>query len=328
MLPHARRIFGICLAMCLLVVSTSCNRKPVSQAPGSPRPVAARLDPALLSGQRALERTGRFLAITPRCSGTDQAKRAAEFLLAELKGMGVEAEMDEFEDDLLGGRMLFRNVIGRIPGRGNGIVVLGSHYDTKVGIAKGFEGANDSGSSTGLLLELASVLRSSGGVGPTVEVVFFDGEECIVNYNAQDGLHGSRRHAKRLQERGVTNDVLAVIILDMIGDSNLTVRIPRNGSAALCALVFDAAREEGARSKFGLSDGVVLDDHVPFIAASLPAIDIIDFEYGSAPGLNDYWHTAQDTFDKLDAGSLETVGRVVIRALNSLGGKTAADMRR
>jgi glutaminyl-peptide cyclotransferase len=75
------------------------------------------------------------------------------------------------------------------------------------------------------------------------------------------------------------------------------------------------------RSKFGLFSGAMVDDHVPFLAAGMPAIDIIDFEYGSAPGLNDYWHTPQDTMDKLDAGSLETVGRVVIHVLNSLGNR-------
>ena len=313
------------LAICLCLVLASCGRNaPQKSAPAlSNRPpvVETRVDPALLSGARALERAGRFVGVSPRYSGTDGAKRAAEFLVAELKSIGLETELDEFEDDALGGKMVFRNVVGRIPGRGKGLIVLGSHYDTKVGIAPDFKGANDSGSSTGLLLELASVLRGGRGLGVDIEVVFFDGEECFSRYGPQDGLHGSRRFARRLQERGVTNDVRGVLVLDMIGDSNLSVRIPRNSSPGLCTAVFDAAREEGVRSKFGLFSGAMVDDHVPFLAAGMPAIDIIDFEYGSAPGLNDYWHTPQDTMDKLDAGSLETVGRVVIRVLNSLGNR-------
>ena len=112
--------------------------------------------------------------------------------------------------------------------------------------------------------------------------------------------------------------VTAVILLDMIGDSDLNIGIPQNSSRHLASLVFDSAKEENARNKFSLSDNNILDDHVPFLQAGVAAIDIIDFDYGSQPGKNDYWHTDKDTLDKLSADSLQTVGRIVIRTLNRL----------
>jgi Zn-dependent M28 family amino/carboxypeptidase len=147
-----------------------------------------------------------------------------------------------------------------------------------------------------------------------------DGEECVNRYGATDGLHGSRRLAAQLAQGGNAARVRGVLIVDMVGDSNLTVRLPENGTPALMQAVLDAATAEGARRHFGLGLGAVLDDHVPFLDAGLPAVDIIDFEYGSAPGLNDYWHTAADTVDKLSADSLRIAGRVVARAVNVLLG--------
>jgi glutaminyl-peptide cyclotransferase len=232
--------------------------------------------------------------------------------------MKIETEIDEFEDGPGDRRGIYRNVVGIIKGKTAGLIVLGSHYDTKAGISESFNGANDSGSSTGLLLELARVLS----VGPKPEcsimLAFFDGEECVREYSENDGLHGSRRLARRLKEDGRAAAVLGVIVVDMIGDKRLNVELPRNSTPSLCSIVFSAAREEGARSAFRLSNSAVLDDHVPFLAAGMPAVDIIDFQYGSAPGLNDYWHTEHDTLDKISGESMQLVGRIVVRMINSL----------
>lgn len=147
---------------------------------------------------------------------------------------------------------------------------------------------------------------------------FFDGEECKKQYGPKDGLHGSCRLADKLVRQGKVRTVKAFILLDMVGDKDLSVTIPFNSSHVLASFVLDSAREENARDKFSLFQGNMVDDHVPFLKAGIPAIDIIDFEFGSKPGLNDYWHTPEDTLDKLSADSLQTIGRVVLRMLNKL----------
>jgi glutaminyl-peptide cyclotransferase len=301
--------------LCMLCLLGSCSRQPAGSAPVVKPP--ARFDHSAVNGDRAMSEVKNFIALGSRDAGTDGALRAVHYLEKRLREIGVETEVDEFEDTTPQGIKTFRNVIGRIPGDGAGLIILGSHYDTKAGIAKDFMGANDSGSSSGLLLELARVFHNGPTAGPDILVVFFDGEECAEKYGRQDGLHGSRHMAHRLVDEGLAGSVRAVIILDMIGDRDLTVTVPRNSSSEMCSIVLKAARNEGAREKFSLA-GPIIDDHVPFIQAGMPTVDLIDFEYGSAPGLNDYWHTTADTADKLSPESLATVGKVAVRTVNAV----------
>jgi glutaminyl-peptide cyclotransferase len=196
-------------------------------------------------------------------------------------------------------------------------VLLGAHYDTKTGI-EGFVGANDSGSGTGLLLELARALAESPA-GVEVRVAFFDGEEAAVAYGPADGFHGSRRLAAEMEERGETGRLAAMILLDMVGDRNLGITLPSNGSPELARLAFESARELGVREKFRLARFAIGDDHVAFAEKGVPTLDLIDFEYGGGPGRNEYWHTAEDTLDKMSPESLATVGRVVLRMVEKLG---------
>lgn len=278
----------------------------------------AVFDPAAFGADRAFSELEQFLSLGLRDSGTPGAERAANHLRARLVNAGVEARVDAFEDRTPRGTATFRNVIGRLPGRGRGLIILGSHYDTMSGMPEGFQGANDSGSSTAVLLELARMMARGPEVGPEIWFVFFDGEEAMAGYGPYDGLHGSRRMAAALVGEKKDSSVLAVIILDMIGDTNLTVTIPRNTTPWLVNTAFDAAREEGVRSRFSLYAYEVGDDHDPFFSAGMPAVNLIDFHYGSAPGLNDYWHTAQDTLDKISAESLGIVGRVTVRIVNRI----------
>jgi glutaminyl-peptide cyclotransferase len=282
----------------------------------APPEIEAWPEPAALSGSRALDEASRFVALGPREAGTPGAERAAVYLSERLQSLGIETRVDAFTAPTPDGTQTFRNVIGRLPGRTEGTVILVSHYDTKPGIAPDFAGANDSGSSSGLLLELARVLRGKRG-GPQIEFLFVDGEECRVAYGARDGLTGSRHRAGQLKASGESGRVRAVIVLDMIGDRDLRVNLPRNGDSRLSLAVFAAAEGEGVRARFGLARGGVLDDHVPFLEAGMPAVDLIDFEYGEGPGDNRYWHTPKDTMDKLSADSLEKVGRVVLRLLRN-----------
>jgi glutaminyl-peptide cyclotransferase len=278
----------------------------------------AALDPKTFSGQSALDEVRAFLATGPRVSGTPGAAQGAAYLQKRLTSLGLSSRVDEFSDPAPSGPKTFRNVLATLPGQSNGLIVLVSHYDTKPGISDTFVGANDSGSSSGLLLAMGAWLKTQPPLATTVLLAFTDGEECARDYTAHDGLNGSRRLARQIKEQAPAKPVLAVIVLDMIGDRDLTVTIPRNGTPALFKTVFDAARAESVRRAFYLHESNILDDHVPFLEAGLPAIDLIDFKYGSAPGLNDYWHTPADTFDKLSAQSLETVGRVTLRMINML----------
>jgi glutaminyl-peptide cyclotransferase len=263
-----------------------------------------------------------LLEYTPRDSGTEGAARAAAYLQTRLEALGIDATVEKFTaPSPLGEKTSFQNVVGVLPGTTDEMIILGSHYDTKAGIGEGFTGANDSGSSSGLLLELARVLGDQIGKdysGPSIHFLFFDGEECLKRYGPNDGFQGSRYHAQKLVDEGKAGHVLAVIILDMIGDRDLTVTVPQNGTPELVAGVLKAATEEGVREHFRLFRGEIGDDHVAFLERGMPAVDLIDFKYGSRPGQNDYWHTTNDTLDKISAESLDKVGRVTLRLMNQV----------
>ena len=296
----------------LLLLLTGCGQ------PGSP-PAVTRMDYRVsdFKGAEAFSEVDRFLKSGSGGAGSPAALKAAGYLAMRLQEMGIAASVDTFSEATPTGNKTFRNVVGIIPGITNRIVILGAHYDLKSGIDS-FVGANDSGSGVGLLLALAPILKAASAKGSEVWLVFLDGEECQVNYGANDGLHGSRYLAGKLVSDGRATKVQAFILVDMIGDKALNVTLPRNSDPALMAAVFRAATQAGTRSAFSLCDHAILDDHQPFLDRGIPAIVLIDFQYGSAPGLNDYWHTSQDTLDKLSADSFEVVGQVVLRVLNDL----------
>lgn len=277
---------------------------------------------AVFSEERAWRLTEEYVGLGAKPAGGDGSgtAAAAAWIRDRLEAAGVEAEVREFRDPAPGGMGTFRNVTGRIAAKGGGgegrMVLLGAHYDTKTGI-EGFVGANDSGSGTGLLLELARAFAEAPA-GMEVRVAFFDGEEAAVQYGPEDGFHGSRRLAAEMEERGELERVSAMILLDMVGDRELGLTLPANGAPELTRLVFEAARELGVREKFRLARFGIGDDHVAFAERGVPTVDLIDFEYGGGPGRNAYWHTAEDTLDKMSAESLGTVGRVVLRMVEKL----------
>nr|MBP7276518.1 M28 family peptidase [Kiritimatiellia bacterium] len=259
------------------------------------------LDPGNFSGARALDECAAFVRLGPKASGTEGAHRAAEHLAERLDSMGYTPELDVFEDPAPGGPLVFRNVIARTSGSGpvERIILIGAHYDTK-GSIENFEGANDSGSGVGALLEiLRLVAETPPPPGVEIRGVFFDGEECRRAYGPRDGLHGSRRMAAQAVREGWASKVAGVIILDMIGDQDLNITLPANVTPSLAQLLFRAAEAENVRPQVAWSRHDVLDDHVPFLNSGMPAVNLIDFEYGSAPGLNDYWHTSEDRMEHL-----------------------------
>lgn len=301
------------IVVSMLLVASRCAPAPPPPAPSIPLP-----DPSGLNGSNALHEVARFVQLGPRHSGTPAARTAADYLFSRLEQIGLDAAIDEFTQNTPRGATMFRNVTGRLPGAGPGLVVLVSHYDTKAGVSDDFIGANDSGSGTGLLLALARFYKQLPWQGPDLLFAFVDGEECMEAYGRHDGLHGSRRLATVLREADPGQDVRAVIVLDMVGDRDLEITIPRNSDPMLRKLALRCAHDEHVRRHFSLLRTAMTDDHVPFLEASMPAIDLIDFHFGSAPGKNDYWHTPRDTLDKLSPRSLQIVGRVTIRMINEI----------
>ncbi len=301
-------------AACALALAGGC-RPAAAPAPLAESPAVPIAAPAGL-GSNALERVARLLTLGPRDAGTPGAARAARWLASELRAAGLEARIDSFADATPEGDCLFHNVLAYRPGRISEWVVLLSHYDTKSGIGPGFLGANDSGSSTGLLLELAALLARRPPPEYGLAFAFLDGEECKRAYGEHDGLHGSKRLARQLRERG--ERVRAVILLDMVGDAHLTFTLPRNGTPALKLLLLDAAAAQGCRERVQLLEYDILDDHQPFLEAGFPAVNLIDFHFGSRPGRNDFWHTPEDTLDKLSPATLQTVGAVTLEMLARL----------
>ena len=259
--------------------------------------------------------TGLVENHTPRDSGTTRSMLAANYLLDAASAAGADVRRDMFVAKTPKGERRFTNLVASFKRNPDAPwVVLVSHYDTKTGVD--CPGANDGASTSGLLVALAGVLYNHRAQNDNVMLIWTDGEECMNAYVEDDGLWGSRHAAKSLKESGVK--VKAVICLDMLGDKDLHVSIPKNSSPALSKIALAAAKKAGVADKVSRVDLLVKDDHVPFLEAGFKSIDLIDFEYGSAPGLNDYWHTAKDTVDKISEESLFTAGKLVAGMLDIL----------
>ena len=320
-----------CLFLCVLtgLVGFTCSCGPAATPVPPPAKSQTQFHFTAANGTHALARVAALCALGPRDTGTPGGERAAQWLAAELRHEGLEPLIDTFTNDTPSGPLTCRNVLvdvdrARPPeapsaSASDTCLVLLSHFDTKTGISTNFIGANDGGSSTGLLLEFAHLLHNTPLQHCSVLFGFLDGEECRVQYGPHDGFHGSRRLAAQLAAKH--RNIRAVILLDMIGDRDLTVTLPANGSRELTLLTLEAANTVGVREKFSLADGRVLDDHQAFLDVGFPAVDLIDFIFGSAPGLNDFWHTPADTLDKISAESLTSVGQVVAEMLRRLDAK-------
>ena len=311
-----RRLAVSFLGSALLLLTSACDKNSSSEEAG--KNGAPLVDSASLRGAAAFDRVKTFVELGPKPAGSPAAEKAAQWIHQQLVDLEIQSEIITFKDTTPGGSNTFHNVRGMLPGDPEKLVVIGCHFDTKIAIDDQFVGANDSGSGVGLLIEVANMLKAKGDRGPEIHFAFFDGEECTVHYSNIDGFHGSRHMADGYEADDRIKDIIAVIILDMIGHDDLTVTIPTNTNPYLLAKVFEASHHLNVRNHFRLFGRPIADDHTPFMNKGAPAIDLIDFAYGSAPSLNDYWHTNEDTLDKLSPDSLEIVGQVTLETLNLL----------
>jgi Zn-dependent M28 family amino/carboxypeptidase len=205
-----------------------------------------------------------------------------------------------------------KNILAKFPGKTGRAVVITGHFDTKLFPGRKFVGASDGGSSAGLLLELARVLAGQQARGDDVYLVWLDGEEAVrTEWAGDDNLYGSRHLAEKWHKDGTASKIKGLINIDMIGDKHLDIDQETNGNAALNRLVWTTASELGYAAYFTRNTRATEDDHIPFIKAGIPAIDLIDFDY-------EPWHTDEDTMDKLSAQSLEIVGTVVLDVIRRL----------
>lgn len=265
------------------------------------------------------EAVGLVREHTPRHAGTVRGRLAAGWILDRVSRTGVDASLDTFTAQSPSGEKTFTNVIVELPSENPAApwIVLMSHYDTTPNGGKGFQGANDGASTSGLLIALAAVIDRAEPRRDNIALVWTDAEECSREYGPNDGFQGSKRLVEFFREK--RRPVKCAICLDMLGDRDLNIMIPGNGEPVLRRLAMTAAERAGVADCVRLRDDMaVKDDHQAFLDAGCAAIDLIDFEFGSAPGLNDYWHTPADTIDKISENSLLKSGRLVAEILHLL----------
>jgi Zn-dependent M28 family amino/carboxypeptidase len=260
------------------------------------------------SGERAYEYTAKAVAFGPRPPDSPANHKLQAYILAQLKTRGCAIAEDAFTAQAPQGPVPMKNIICKFAGSSGKAVVFSGHYDTKT--IPGFVGANDGGSSTGFLLEMAEALAGTPRKDD-VYVVFFDGEEAYGEWSDTNSLYGSRHLAAKWESEGMLPKIKALINVDMIGDKDLNLCWSSGSTMTLETLVWDTAAKLGYAKNFPQSGGVTGDDHVPFIERGVTAIDLIDFD-------DDYWHTTRDTMDKLSPSSFQILGNVLIAVLKEL----------
>ena len=264
-------------------------------------------------GNRAFADLGRLASFGPRPPGSRALEQSREFIAGQLRATGAAFARDTFTASTPVGPIPMCNLIAKIPSASSSIVIIAGHYDTKRMDVR-FVGAYDGASSAAFLLEIARVLARRNNK-LTYWLVFFDGEEALQRWSATDGLYGSRHFAQELSDQGTLNQVRAVILVDMIADAHLDIRREAHSTPWLTDIVFAEAQRLGYGRYFLNSPRTIEDDHLPFLELGVPAVDIIDLDYGP---FNLYWHTRYDTIDKCIPASLAIVARVVLATLAAL----------
>jgi len=271
---------------------------------------AAGAQARTFSGADAFAFTREAVALGPRPDGSAAIARLRTMIRQQLAKSGCETISDRFTAQTPDGPVAMENIIAKFPGKSGRAIAVSGHYDTKK--MTNFVGANDGGSSTGVLLELAAALAGRPRVDD-VYLIFFDGEEAIHDWTDTDSLYGSRHLAAKWNADGTNRRLKGLLNIDMTGDRNLRLVYDLNSAASLRKLVWDVADSLGYSAAFPRQGSAIEDDHIPFVKAGVRAVDLIDFE-----SQNTFWHTPRDTMDKLDARSFEMIGAVVMKSIAEL----------
>jgi glutaminyl-peptide cyclotransferase len=315
------RIF-LCAILGAVLGLAACGQSGSStggtQGGGSPQAASFPPAPAAdttggFDGTRAYKHVEQLVAIGPHSAGTDGIHRAQAYIIGQLKSFGCPVEEEDFHATSTPvGDVAMKNILVKIPSSNPNIIMYSSHYDTKR--LDNFVGANDGGSSTGVLLELARLLCARKNA-ETIWLVFFDGEEAFnFNWADPDHTYGSKELAARMSMSGELSHLKAMILVDMVGPTNPIYKRESYSTPWLTDIIWSTAARLGYGKIFINQTNSIEDDHISFLQREVPATDIIDFE---SPVL-DYWHTSRDTLDKIDPRTLAITGHVLIASLPEL----------
>src|SRR6266446_1277558 len=263
------------------------------------------------NGALAYNHVAKLVSFGPRPSGSQAISQAQDYITSQLSSFGCTVDTDAFSSDTPAGRLAMKNIVVKIPGERQGIILLGTHYDTKR--LDNFVGADDGGSSTGLMLEMA---RRMCEMRPRYStwIAFFDGEEAVrQQWQDPDNRYGSRQLAAKMAASGDLKKVHAMILADLVGGKNLQLEREQYSTAELVDLIWNTAKRLGYGAIFINQTMPVDDDHLSFLQRNAPSADIIDLVNSAG-----YWHTPQDTMDKVSAKSLGIVGHVVLESVREL----------
>jgi glutaminyl-peptide cyclotransferase len=318
--------FQFWVAVGLLILAAGCNSQTAPPAKPSDAPfmstvAGAAPDPrdqaspaektSGFDGTRAYKQVEKQVSFGPRPAGSAALAKLQDYLEAELKSYGCVVETDSFSADTPAGRLPMKNLLVKIPGEKPGIILLGTHYDTKN--LDNFVGADDSGSSTAVALEVARLLCKEKGKY-AVWIAFFDGEEAVNrNWQDPDNRYGSRQMAARFAASGDLPKIKAFVLTDLVGGRDIIFARDTQSTKWLVDLVWKSAGKLGYGDIFVTSEQGPADDHLSFLSRNVPSVDIIDLDHTAS-----YWHTPQDAIDKVSARSLSIVGQVVVETIKEL----------
>ncbi len=274
---------------------------------------AQTAEPKFDSG-RAWEHLRQLVAIGPRPAGSAAIDEARTYIRNQLKTEGISVADQAWQQDTPTGKVRMVNLIATIPGASRNRIVFAGHYDTKLFRTFRFVGADDGGSSAAFLVELGRVLKARKSP-LTIELLFLDGEEAFcTNWDdcsrpgSPDNTYGSRHYVDAAKHDGLLATLKALILVDMVADRDLRIKREQNSTPWLTDAIWSAAKKVHDEAYFVPQTTPIEDDHLAFLAAGVPAVDIIDLEYGP-------WHTQADTLDAVSARSLQIVGDTVVAAL-------------
>lgn len=311
----------VSLAFSLLLLGCPSTPNRPTEVNSSSPTSAAKSD---FDGDRALDFVRKQVEFGPRPPGSPELEKTRAYIIDQLRSFGLNVTADEFRATTPVGERKMTNIVAELPGDSNNIVIISSHYDTKLFKEFKFVGANDAGSSTGALMEIARVLAAKKqNLKFTYRFVFFDGEEAFCaewddchNPNPADpktplpdNTYGSRQYVSQLVEKNEVSRVKAMILMDMIGYKELRLGRADLGTTWLQDVVWQTGKQLGYKEFVDAREGVGDDDHSPFLKAGIDSLDII--QLNTYP----YWHTKDDTMDKISSKSLKIVGDAIITSL-------------
>jgi Zn-dependent M28 family amino/carboxypeptidase len=265
-------------------------------------------------GKHAFAHVAKQVSFGAHPSGSPAIVQVQDYLQTELKSYGCSLETDSFGADTPAGRLPMKNILVKISGEKPGTILLGTHYDTKR--LENFVGADDGGSSSAVMLELARLLCPQHG-RYAVWIAFFDGEEAVKEWSDTDSRYGSHQMAAKLSASGDLSKIKAFLLADIVGGRHLHVKRETNSTKWLTDLVWKTADRLGYQSVFLDQEFPVEDDHLSFLSRKVPSVDVIDLDNGPSGDVF-YWHTPEDTLDKISAKSLAITGHVFLESVKQL----------